>query len=543
MRSNQEKKVLIYCRQSRDDARANYARIEEQARVLTEFCKNKNLGVIVDTVIDDNVSGTNFARLDGVKEMIRRGEVDIFLCKDSSRLGRLQRESLAFADFLQEYRVELVMESEEYEEDFFGLRAWLNERRAREDGIKSRNALRKRMEAGSMVIKAPYGYIKTGKNELTVDPETAPIVREIYDLCIRGYGKYKIASILNTRGIPTPSQHKEQYANRGYAKLWDKQNVERILQHIIYTGDMPYGMREKVSYKVKKYITKPKEDWIIIPDHHEPIISKEVFRKAQQRFKRDGKYHSRNPAVNIFSGLMFCGRCGSRMYRKTRIKRQPWYSCSLNNCHGGVKDDIREGYGCNPHRIYENALIDYVAAYVDRFMREPTFRAQILAIIGTAEDEKKALLNQISFLQNRIKTSRRKISKIYDDRLDKIITEDLYLQKQDELNTLIVNDEREIEEHKDRLKQLAQQNNAEVSYLRSIEQAKQEGINNQTLSLLFKKIIVFDPHDINEGHINEYEISENERKYLHENGGLLFVQNFRYRTVVTSKDINETAAV
>jgi len=179
MRINEkDKKVLIYCRQSRDDARANYARIEEQARVLTKFCVEKKLGKIIDTVIDDNKTGTDFTRLDVIKDRIRRGEVDIFLCKDSSRLGRLQRESLAFADFLQEYGVELVMESEEYEEDFFGLRAWLNERRAREDGIKSRNALRKRMEAGSMVIKAPYGYIKTGKNDLAIDPEAAVFVRD-----------------------------------------------------------------------------------------------------------------------------------------------------------------------------------------------------------------------------------------------------------------------------------------------------------------------------------------------------------------------------
>lgn len=544
MRSNEKKtNVLIYCRISRDDAFANFERIESQAESLTNFCRDKKLGTIIDIVLDDNKTGTDFARLDGIKERIRRGDVDIFLCKDSSRLGRLQRESLAFVDFLQQYGVELVMEQESYDEHLFGLFAWLNENRAREDGAKSRNKLRQKMESGSMVIKAPYGYIKTGKNDLMVDPETAPIVREIFDLFITGHGKYEIATILNRKGYLTPSQHKQEYADRDYVRLWNKQHIERILQHNAYTGDMPYGMREKVSYKVNKYIHKPKEEWIIIPDHHEAIITKEVFEKAQQRFRRNGSYPARNPGVNIFSGLLICGRCGSRMYRKTRKNFLPWYNCSMNNHHGGIKDDIREGYGCNPHKILQNELLDYIHAYVDRFMQEPYFRDRIMSVIGDVEDEKKSLNNQIVFLENRVKTSRRKLSKIYDDKLDAIISEDLFLQKQEELNTLISNDETEMAEHEARLKQLAEQDNAEDNYTYVIEQVKREGINYQTLALLFKRIIIFDPGDINEGNINEYALSKDECQYLHENGGALFVQNFRYKAVITSNDIRETTAV
>jgi len=526
MGNGKEKNVLIYCRISRDDSFANFERIESQAESLTKYCKDKKLGTIIDTVLDDNKTGTDFARLNGIKERIRRGEIDIFLCKDSSRLGRLQRESLAFVDFLQQYGVGLVMQSESYDEHLFGLFAWLNENRAREDGAKSRSKLRQKMESGSMVIKAPYGYIKTGKNSLAVDPEAAPIVREIFDLYINGHGKYEIAAILNRKGCLTPSQNKKEYADRDYVRLWNKQHIERILQHNAYTGDMPYGMREKVSYKVKKYIHKPREEWIIIPDHHEAIISREVFQKARQRFRRNGSYPARNPGVNIFSGLLICGRCGSRMYRKTRKNLLPWYNCSMNNHHGGIKDDIREGYGCNPHKILQSELIDYVHAYVDRFMQEPRFRDRIMSVIGDTEDEKKSLGNQIAFLENRLKTSRRKLSKIYDDRLDAIISEDLFLQKQDELNMLIYNDKAEIEDHEARLKQLAEQDDAEDNYTNVIEQVKYEGINHQTLALLFKRIIIFDPGDINDGHINEYALPEEEWEYLFENGGVLFVQNF-----------------
>jgi len=221
------------------------------------------------------------------------------------------------------------------------------------------------------------------------------------------------------------------------------------------------------------------------------------------------------------------------MYRKTRNNCLPWYNCSLNNHHGAIKDNIREGYGCSPHKITENALLDYVRVYIEILMREPDFRDTIMTVIGRAEDESKALKNQSTFLEKRIEASRRKLLQTYDDKLDGIISQGLYLQKQREFNKLIANDDGEIEEHQARLKQLAEKNDAEEAYSRVIEQVKHEGVNNQTLDLLFKRIIVFDPGDIHEGHLNEYDLSEGECRYLRENGGLLFVQNFRYKAVVT----------
>jgi len=530
MNSSQNiKNVLIYARQSRDDAGINYERIEEQARLLKKYCLDNKLGNIVDIIIDDNKSGTDFSRLDGVKERIRRGEIDIFLCKDSSRLGRLQRESLEFADFLHEHGAQLVMESEKYEEDFFGLRAWLNERRAREDGIKSKNALKKRMEAGSMVIKAPYGYIKTGKNELTIDPDAAPIVQEIFDLFIKGYAKAQIIGLLNKREIPTPSQLKEQYKNQNYCHLWNKQHIERILRHIIYTGDMPYAMREKVSYKVKKFINKPKEEWIIIANHHKPIISKEVFELAQQRFRINAKYRVRNSDVNIFSGLLLCGRCGRRMYRKARVNRRPWYNCSTNNIYGAVKDDIRAAYGCTSHKINEKDLTDLVSMYIERLAGEAFFREKVMSAIGSAENKKKRLEAQIAFLSTGLKSLSAKLSRMYDDKLEGLISQKLYLLKQQEINNKIADDTAEIEKLKNSLRQISEENDLEAEYFRITEQIKNAGVKNDTLLILFKQIIVFEPGEVNEVHLNNYELGENEFQSLSENGGVLFVQNFRYK--------------
>ena len=82
------KNALVYARESRDDFGEKYERIETQRDILLEFCKKNGITNIVDVVMDDNVSGTSFKRLDDIKRMMAEGQIDIFICKDASRLGR-----------------------------------------------------------------------------------------------------------------------------------------------------------------------------------------------------------------------------------------------------------------------------------------------------------------------------------------------------------------------------------------------------------------------------------------------------------------------
>ncbi len=279
------KKVLIYCRESRDDGFSHYERIETQRDILMRFCEKKKLGEIVAVILDDNKSGASFERLEPVKERIRAGDVDVFLLKDASRLGRNILESLVFTEFLAEHHVELVFESESYDEDIFPLIAWFNERRAKDDSLKIRRVLRHKMEEGAMVIQAPYGFEKRGAS-LIVIPEQAAVVKEIFALFIVGQSKAEIANTLNLRGIPTPSRAK---GRARASETWNAQHIARILSHIAYTGDMPYGMRRKVSYKSKKYASVPQSEWIIQKDRHEAVVPRETFAQAQALLHRQRK--------------------------------------------------------------------------------------------------------------------------------------------------------------------------------------------------------------------------------------------------------------
>lgn len=183
---NQEKRVVIYCRESRDDYGENYERIETQRDLLVKYCKGHGYTNIVDIIMDDDRSGTDFSRFDDIRNRAKNKEIDAIIFKNSARLGRNQRESLEFVEYLENQGVEIIFEDEQYNEEMFGLYAWFNERRARDDSKNIRRNLRHKIEEGSLLIKAIYGYNKEGK-QLVVNEETAPVVQEIFELYSKSF--------------------------------------------------------------------------------------------------------------------------------------------------------------------------------------------------------------------------------------------------------------------------------------------------------------------------------------------------------------------
>lgn len=175
------KRVIIYCRESRDDDMENYDRIETQRDLLIKFCQRNGYTNIIDIVMHDDETGTDFGRFDEIRKKIINNEVDVLVMKDSSRLGRNQLESLKFVELLDEYGVELIFEGRPYDEDFFPLEAWFNERRAKDDSRKIRTNLKHKMEEGELIIRAHYGY-KKRDNTLIIDENVAWVIRKIFNL-------------------------------------------------------------------------------------------------------------------------------------------------------------------------------------------------------------------------------------------------------------------------------------------------------------------------------------------------------------------------
>ena len=280
VKANNEKKVVIYCRESRDDYGENYERIETQRDLLIKYCKTHGYTNIIDIIMDDDKSGTDFSRFDDIRKRAKNKDIDVIVFKNSARLGRNQKEALGFVEYLEEQGVEIIFEDEQYNEEMFGLYAWFNERRARDDSKNIRRNLRHKIEEGDLIIKAIYGYEKVEK-KLIINEQTSQVVKAIFEFYYKGWGYKKIVNYLNQNEIPTPSQSRNfRYVKK--AQKWNLQHILRILDDRRYIGDYVGGRTEKVSFKSKKTRVKAKEEWIIIENHHEPIIDKDLFERVQK---------------------------------------------------------------------------------------------------------------------------------------------------------------------------------------------------------------------------------------------------------------------
>ena len=543
-KSNEEKRVVIYCRESRDDYGENYERIETQRDLLVKYCKSHGYTNIIDIIMDDDKSGTDFSRFDDIRDRAKNKEIDVIVFKNSARLGRNQREALEFVEYLEEQNVEIIFEDEQYNEEMFGLYAWFNERRARDDSKNIRRNLRHKIEEGELLVKAIYGYNKVGK-ELVVNEETAPVVQEIFELYSKDWGYQKIATYLNKKGILTPSQSRN-FANAKQTANWKAQHIVRILDDRRYIGDYVGGTTEKLSFKSKKTRVKSEEEWTIIENHHEAIIEKSLFEKVQKirnkRKKESEKYNNGFKFVdtdnNLYSGIIYCGRCGRPMYKRkgntgTR-KRPDSYLCKKYSNEGTVKD-IREDYGCTPHRMRIEYLDKIVNAYIDNLISNPEFKDFVMDNTKAISTNKVSLEKEVNKSKETIEKLEKQYKKLYEDKLNDLVPEFIYKDKKEEFEKKLKIEKEKLEEAEGKFNALNKLEDKEELIFKAIDDIKQNGLTKEELSRLFDKIIVFDKEEITEDIKQEYNLTDEMYKELYENGGLAFHLKFMYPQTITNR--------
>lgn len=543
-KSNEEKRVVIYCRESRDDYGENYERIETQRDLLVKYCKSHGYTNIIDIIMDDDKSGTDFSRFDDIRDRAKNKEIDVIVFKNSARLGRNQREALEFVEYLEEQNVEIIFEDEQYNEEMFGLYAWFNERRARDDSKNIRRNLRHKIEEGELLVKAIYGYNKVGK-ELVVNEETAPVVQEIFELYSKDWGYQKIATYLNKKGILTPSQSRN-FANAKQTANWKAQHIVRILDDRRYIGDYVGGTTEKLSFKSKKTRVKSEEEWTIIENHHEAIIEKSLFEKVQKirnkRKKESEKYNNGFKFVdtdnNLYSGIIYCGRCGRPMYKRkgntgTR-KRPDSYLCKKYSNEGTVKD-IREDYGCTPHRMRIEYLDKIVNAYIDNLISNPEFKDFVMDNTKAISTNKVSLEKEVNKSKETIEKLEKQYKKLYEDKLNDLVPEFIYKDKKEEFEKKLKIEKEKLEEAEGKFNALNKLEDKEELIFKAIDDIKQNGLTKEELSRLFDKIVVFDKEEITKDIMQEYNLSSEMYKELYENGGLAFHLKFMYPQTITNR--------
>lgn len=372
-----DKTAALYCRLSRDDENEGDSNsITHQKQLLEGYAHNHDIKRY-RFYVDDGFSGTNFNR-PGFQEMladIEAGLVDMVVVKDMSRFGRNYLEVGMYTEIrFPELDVRFVAvndgvdSDDQSSNDFTPFRNIINEWMAKDTSKKIRDVIRARGMAGERISQhAPYGYLFNENRKLIVDEETAPVVRMIFRLCAEGNGPGKIARILREREIKTPRTM--EFLRKGRSDHYDPDNpcgwssttVAKILGHKEYLGHTANFKTSRRSYKNKKTIQNPEEKQVIFENTHEAIIDAELWDVVQKN--REQRHRpTRSGDIPLFSGMIFCADCGSRLTFHRAVGAGRWrsnYVCSRYRNSRGAQQ-------CGAHYIREDVLTQLVLENLQR---------------------------------------------------------------------------------------------------------------------------------------------------------------------------------
>ena len=380
--------TALYPRLSHEDELQGESNsISNQKRILETYAKQNGFSNL-RWYTDDGYSGANFQR-PGFQAMladIEAGKVGTVIVKDMSRLGRNYLQVGMYTEMIFPQKgVRFIaindgVDSAQGENDFAPLRNIFNEWLVRDTSKKIKAVKRSKGMSGKPVTSKPvYGYLMDEDENFIIDEEAAPVVRQIYSLCLAGNGPTKIARMLTEQQIPTPGtlEYRRTGSTRryhpGYECKWATNTVVHLLENREYTGCLVNFKTEKPSYKLKHSIENPPEKQAVFENHHEPIIDRETWERVQE-LRKQRKRPNRYDEVGLFSGILFCADCGSVMYQQryqTDKRKQDCYIC------GSYKKRTAD---CTAHFIRTDLLTagvlsnlrkvtSYAAKHEARFMK------------------------------------------------------------------------------------------------------------------------------------------------------------------------------
>ena len=323
-----DKITALYCRLSQDDMLQGESNsITNQKAILKKYAEDNGFSNPV-FYVDDGVSGTTWER-EGFKAMladIEEGKVGTVITKDLSRLGRDYLKTGEYIEIIfPDHDVRYIaindgVDTLKSENELMAFKNIFNDWYARDTSKKIRAVFKAKGQSGKHLSNPIYGYkhSETDKNLWVIDDEAAEVVRKIFHLCIDGYGPTQIARILTEQGIPTPTAYAlSQGRDNGHknAKLhrWGNETIAHILEKAEYCGHTVNFRTHVKSYKNKKRVDNPKEDWLIFENTHEAIITQQEFDLVQE-LRKNKRRPTKHEEVNPFSGICYCADCGKKLY-------------------------------------------------------------------------------------------------------------------------------------------------------------------------------------------------------------------------------------
>lgn len=319
-------------------------------------------------------------------EDAQKGTVKRIICKDLSRFGRDYIKVGLYTEFIfPDKDIHFIAVNDDVDSnvqkdnDLAPFKNLFNEWYARDTSKKIKAVKKAKGLAGEhMSCVAPYGYRKNPDNpkEWLIDEESAEIVREIFRLCVDGYGPRRIANILTERKILIPSAYalEKGYAVRNNIPKnpcqWSSTVVVDILERMDYLGHTVNFKTHRKSYKQKKKIENDKSEWKIFENTHEPIIDQSTF-DIVQKIRANRKRPTKMGEMPMFSGILYCVDCGKKLSFHRRVN----------------EPDIKHNFVCSNYRSDTNKCsMHYIRNVVVEQLVLENLR-EVVSYVKTYEDE------------------------------------------------------------------------------------------------------------------------------------------------------------
>ncbi len=528
-----EKRTALYCRLSKDDG--NYgdsSSIQTQKEILARYATDNGFGNI-SYYVDDGYSGTNFNRPDFQRLLtdIENGEISVLITKDLSRLGRNYLETGVYLElYFPEHNVRYIAINDSVDTintetvDYTPFRNIANELYAKDTSKKIRSAKRARMQAGMYVAPlAPYGYKKdpADYHRLVIDERYAPNVRRIFELAKEGLGVTRIAGYMNAQHILTPGAVNETggferwYNGADDPKRyeWGPHAIRNILRNPVYAGHLVTNKVLKPSFKSKKRFSVLPENYIIVENIHEPIVSPQDFELVQKLITSHRCTPDQSDGwENIFAGLIKCEDCGRSMslHKTKRIKRDDpidmyCLMCNTYKTHG-TSD-------CTAHKVEVRDLYQEVLADIRRHARaafkdDAKMTDNLLKQLGAGKKKQSGIITkELKEKKTRLSEVDRLFQKLYEDRVKGNISDRNYQmmnQRYEEEQTAL---QRRIEEISTLLiEEDSKSDNAEQFIKLIKEYAGIKKLDAALLNTLVEKITVGEKKETEDGATQEIKI-------------------------------------
>ena len=441
-----KRKVAIYARVSTEHE-AQLSALNNQVQYYDDILKKNPDWILYDRYIDEGITGTstkkrkNFMRM---MEDAKAGKFDLIITREVSRFARNTVDTLQETRKLKKIGVEVYFTEDNiwtFNDEDGELKLTIMATLAQNESKKTSQ----RVKAGQMISFQNgvfygsgniLGYDKVGK-DLVVNEEQAEIVKYIYSEYLSGKGTVKIADELTKNGFVTSTG----------LTTWSASYVSRVLRNQFYSGTIVYRKSYIPDYlEQKAKINYGEVEKVVVEGRHEPIISKEDFKKVQQimdshsRPIKLGRKQALGVPKNIWSKKLVC-ECGSNFNRKIyhKNKNDTTYCYICYNKKIRPKNRFKDS--CDMGQVPEWKL-QYMAEAIFRNLTQNSDNRRELAErlykgVDIDEHPEKKMLKRINKLNQLIENETAKLDRLMDNYLDETIDINLYEIFQKKLSSRI----------------------------------------------------------------------------------------------------------